>query len=640
MSAIWGCIDFSGNNVTNEENAVMQSGYDGMKIDRYNSMVNGNAFMGAAIQYTKIWTENETLPKKDDVLGIMFTCSGVVDNRSDLMKELAISDKNTTDGDIIFAAYKKWGAEMARKIYGSYSYAAYNYNSKDLYIGGDHVATRALFYMRVGSKLYFSTRIESMLRAVKERKLSKDWLILFASMKSLAILTNPENTVFENVNRVEGNHYYKFTANNKEKIKYWDFDDIKPLKLSSDAEYREKFREIYNTCVTQILDGVNGDPAILLSGGFDSTTVGALAAIDLKKQGKSLNGYTHIPIDGYVNNRNKRFYVTNEKDNVALFCDMYPNVKPHYISSPERDGFSNIDEILSCYESPYKSVTNVDWLFHMYKTAGEDGCKILLSGQSGNGSVSWGQFNDLQSLLLTKRSYIKLFKLTNNYCKNKNFSRKAAFKALIKGLFKKEEVKEDLFEDNIVNVETAKKLGITSKDERLKAETGEMFENITYKDIRRLAAGTTAFAHIGDAETGLSLKNGIIPRDPTRDIRIYEFCASIPLKCFVNEKAETRRLVRHYCSDLLPKSFLPENAPRGMQSSDSLDRVANKWSDLYPEIKSNCEQSYINEIFNEKSIDKLLTKYYNGLCDDTSDMEIRSLGIISVVSKFIARNAE
>ncbi len=641
MSAIWGCIDFSGNKIMENTSENMEKMFHSFKIDHFSNIVQNNAMMGCGLQHIKIWSKNEVLPKYDEAKGLLFTVDGVVDNRDEMIVALDIDNPHCPDGNIIFAAFEKWGAMMTKHLYGSYSYAAYNIKENELFLGGDHVATRALYYQIVGSKVYFSTRIDAILNASDEKEINEEWIALFMGVQSLNILTNPVDTPFKGVKRVEAFHYNHFTKDGMEKIKYWEYDDIKQLKLNSDEEYKQHFLSLFEKCVNETLAGIEGEPAIMLSGGFDSTVIGALAAKTMEKEGKNLYGYTHVPISKAAAKVPIMYRTGDESDIILHYCKMYPNIKPNFMSTPECDGFTDMKEIIKLYESPYKSHSNIAWVNAIYNKAGMNGHKILLNGQTGNATLSWGTMSEYLKDCIARKRFIKLITVANKYCKKMNYSRKLYFVYLMNMLKDNRKIDgKNYLEQSVLDKDMAKNVGIQNKDKRLSPKSGLMSikHSMKFEAQRKEAINPIAFAHIADAETAFSLKNGIIVRDPTRDIRIFEFCSAIPMGCFVNDQCQTRRMARYYCKNLLPDLFFKETALIGVQSADWFERLEPKWPEIYADIKRVLDlpqvSKYVKKEYKEHQVAKLKTLEKSA----QFNADLLTLGSIYLVGLFIEQH--
>ncbi len=642
MPGIWGYVDFTDADIDENIKAQMEKPFHKFKIDACFSENTQNATMGYIHQNIKVWSKNEKLPHLDKKNGDLFVADCVIDNRQELIAELCKGQNDIADGALLYLAIKKWGADMAKKVYGAYSYAHWKAKEKELVLGVDHTACRALYHRRVGNRVYFSTRMEAIL-SVSAKKLNEEWLALFLAMKPLSILTNPVDTPFVDVFRMKCASYNIFTAEKTDAVKYYDFENVKQIRYKTDAEYKNHFRKVYKQCVEQIIDGVDGKIGIMVSGGFDSSTIAAQAATKLAEDGKSLYGYTHVPVDNYKIRYSKKYHICDETNSVLKICKMYPNIIPTFLKSPEADGFSNIKEILDIYETPYKSMTNIDWINSLYKKAGQDNCKMLLTGQCGNGTVSYGRSEEFYLYeKIRSLHFIQAFSMANRACKAANFSRKLYFKHYMKELYKfylKPNKKENYLDDVYLSDEKISELGIKKDDERLIVNAGSSKHyTLPFQKLRRKILSEEIFAHSSEYDTAFSLKNGMVLRDPARDIRIQEFCSAIPIECFVNGVPERKRLVRYYCADLIPSEFLPENAPRGIQASDWCERIIGKWDLLYPQVKELVMTGSVRKFLNWEKVVKMVEQYEKVPEDDLNGYDFRDFGMLYGVGIFLEKH--
>ncbi len=640
MSAIWGCVDFESTEKQRDISTAMQSVYEGYRIDRYEVLEEENVIMGCGLQYIKRWSHKDQLPVVDRDMRVVFTTDCVIDNRRELMQKLKVDDAEIPDGALLFRAYQRWGPQMGVHVFGSYSYAAYHMDTKKLILGVDYIASRTLYYQRVGAKLYFGTRMDSILAGSKKKALNEEWLGIYLALEQLAILSNPEDTVYADVFRLEAAHYYVIDKHSVEKVLYRDVSQVEPLQLGSDEEYCAKFRELFQQCVEESIDGVCGEPGSMLSGGFDSTTTTAWAAKALEKENKNIYGYTYVPIDGYQTKINTKYYVPDETEKVREFASLYSNIKTNFIKKPEENGFTNMREILETYESPYKSITNLGWIHGLFKRIGDDGRKIVLIGQMGNMTISFGRTTEIYiQELVRQKKFLKALKTANRLAKKKRYSRKKYFPYLFKEMFGKIKEDDNYLEKGLLGAEKAKMLQIDYNDKRIETNgPADKYKRLSFQEYRQLAANSISYAHIADYDCGMSLKQGFLVRDPSKDARMLMFCNSLPIECFTNEKLETRRLVRIYCKDLLPQSFLPETAPRGVQSSDWRERIEPIWDEVYQDIARVLSHERVREFLDEKQLLDMLEKYKVIPEDDLYGYEFRKIGIVYLMGVFLEKN--
>jgi len=633
MSAIWGCVDLSGGALPDGLCAAMEQPLHDYKVDRYDSISEKNVVFGCGLQYIKRWSESEQLPLYDADTDTYFTADCLIDNRAELIDELCHGNTDIPDGALMYLAYKKWGEDMVKRIYGSYSYAIFEAAKNRLIVGADHTFDRTIYYQKVGGRIFFGTLIESVVQGAGGKPaLNEEWMAMFLSMRTLGILANPVDTPYLGVSRVVASHYCVFSGDGVTETEYWSpKKNALRLNYKKDVEYKEHFRELFGRCVRETIDGLADEPAILLSSGFDSSSVAAFAARELDKEGRKLHGYTHVPVPGHVSPYIPSIVNTNETDGVLNFCRMHPNVVPNFCPLPQCNGFSNLRKLLDTYETPFKSLINVDWICSLMELASAGGSRLMLTGQMGNSTISFGDITMFERHLIMRGRLIKAFSVMSRYSRLVHRSRRKHFLNIASSLLPvwllgipKD---TDYLEGTYISREFAKRMGITGLDKRLKKFNDRRLSRRIYsfRECRSLFFNPTAFAHISDAFTKQTLKSGIVVRDPTRDIRIFEFCLGVPIECFSNSEPATRRLARSYLSDMLPAEMLPESTPRGRQAGDWLERVSPNLDSILSEMELAFTAPGVSRIIDTDAALRAVKKY-RGKLDKKDDFEFIRLG--------------
>ena len=81
-------------------------------------------------------------------------------------------------------------------------------------------------------------------------------------------------------------------------------------------------------------------------------------------------------------------------------CAFTGNIEPHYIAAEDKNPLTEIDETLKIKEQPYKNLANSHWMNEIRREAADLGVGVLLNGQVGNATVSWGMFDLYLAYLL------------------------------------------------------------------------------------------------------------------------------------------------------------------------------------------------------------------------------------------------
>ena len=76
----------------------------------------------------------------------------------------------------------------------------------------------------------------------------------------------------------------------------------------------------------------------------------------------------------------------------------------------------------------------------------------------------------------------------------------------------------------------------------------------------------------GTVTTKMSLRYSLWDRDPTNDLRVIQFCLSIPEEQYVKNGME-RSFLRRATKNLLPDSVRLNHYVRGIQAADTIHRM-------------------------------------------------------------------
>lgn len=624
MSAIWGAINFKETEITHEMQTCLRIAFDKCKIDRYEEIIDKNVYMGCGIQYITPESVNEELPYKSD--GIYYTADVILDNREELCEMAGItkSEKNKMpDGRILFEVYKNKGKECLNDLLGVYTFVWYDNNKNTIEVVLDAVGNSCLYYTFVGEIFCFSSLMEPLVELKKENlHLSDRWFADFLGNDSLAMYNDLETTPFEGIYRIApaGHIVINGDCSIKKDI-YWNPYKRKDLDCKTDEDYKKAFLQIWNRAVRDTMR-VN-KTSILLSGGYDSTAVAAIAAPYLKEKGEKLYSYTSVPVrDFKVDTNSGR--CQDESENVKKTAQFYGNIETNFISLDDVDIWKTSKEMMKVIETPYKAILNVLWIYDAMKQAYNNGSRILLTGEFGNGTISFSGMKEYANYLYKKKDYKKLDYELKALSKSRNFSIAVA-KKIIKAESEGNNYEQlNVHGDSYVRRKVVEKTGVTRELRKLYRECNEvktdweksLDSNIDWRAMRQ----------IGEMHVKLSLFSGVILRDPTRDKRIMEFCINLPISQYCKDGAD-RRLVREYMKDIVP-SHVINSKERGQQSADVQYRIKKNWEITRKEwleiYKKNVNNRYVATLYAEQqledneSIDKVeqfeLTRHFYTVC--------------------------
>ena len=96
------------------------------------------------------------------------------------------------------------------------------------------------------------------------------------------------------------------------------------------------------------------------------------------------------------------------------------------------DGLTKLEELTPLLEIPTKSAPNVMWIDEIYKQCREQECYILLKGQNGNATVSYGKILTNLFYQMKHFHFLKAGKERKAFAKMMGVSEKRIIKAFFK----------------------------------------------------------------------------------------------------------------------------------------------------------------------------------------------------------------
>ena len=539
MSAIWGVVDFNGNSIKQDEIKGMSDSFSDCKIDKIQDISEGNYYLATGIQNIITEARLEQFPYIY-FDGKVMVADAVVDNRDEILSDLSLKNELSLqgiDGSILYEAISKNLRNALDKLCGAFVFAEYDEKEKVLYVANDVVGNRSVYYAFCDGRFVFSSLIKTIFPFMATIEVEEKWLSQFIDNDNLLIVDSPSETPYKGIYRLEPGELLVVTKNGIEHIGYWNpCKNVKTLKLKKDDDYKRLVLNTFKECVESVIREP-GETGIFLSGGLDSNAVAAYAAPYLKEKGKKLISYTSVPNDK-TEPIPETYYVSNERIYIEKLKEFHSNLEPHFIDVSKLDIIKIFKKVSKMVESPVKTVVNMAWIYEGVKQAEADGCKILLGGQYGNITISYGFFYNLFATYKWSGRFIKLVESVNKFGK----------------LFKRSRKRLLLYALKLKKIHSL-------------------------KHGRHLMYDKKSLRQVSETEMHDSLASGILFRDPTRDRRLIELVLSLPIECFVDAETD-RRLVRVYMKDIIPDFIRMDFYHRGSQGDSGFDQIRAQWEEI------------------------------------------------------------
>jgi asparagine synthase (glutamine-hydrolysing) len=548
---------------------------------------------------------HESLPRQHPASGIVLTAHARLDNREELLSVIARSGvcdeaisyrglgiasqkplAMTSDSELILHAYLRWGEECVQHLVGDWAFAVWDARQRKLFLARDHGGISSLYYYR-GPRLFaFASSIKGLLALpdVPQRPNllgMAHLLTVWHSGGAQAV----DQTAYEEILRLPPAHTLTVMADKVETRRYWFLENTPPVRLGSDDEYLEAFLEIYTEAVrcrlrtcpplhperseSKSKEGVKSGVGATLSSGLDSGSVCALAARELRARGERLPVFTSVPIYDTQHTARRGRY-GDESPLVELNRQFIGNLDVYYIRAENVSPLAGMARALELHDRPMHAAGNMFWIYALLESAQQQGLNVLLTGQVGNGTISWtGGVENFWRLILSgqwqtlwrqyKHSGLSPWKMVKRHLLRPIVMEIRRVFRNPSGLLGR----EPWAAYSAINPCWARSLDLAR---RMKASghdptftpPSDPFQ--AHVQLLRLNCGVGAIW----AEKGPAY--GLEVRDPTMDKRLMEFCLAIPDDQY-RLNGQDRALIRRAMQGLLPDE-VRLNTRRGLQAAD------------------------------------------------------------------------
>ena len=583
MSGIFGLINLDGRPASPESFQKMADEMAGWGPDGVGSIVSGSAAFGHSLLIVTHESRFEKMPIHDQDEGILFTAAARLDNRDELCNLFGIPHPErpiASDGQLVLKAYKIWGTESCKHIFGDWSFAAWHIKEQRLFLARDHIGNTGLYYYFKPPLVVFASDTEAIL-SHPEVPRELDELRLAQNLGLVISDTERYRTFWKEVRFLPAAHCMTMQQCHLETEKYWHLENSPSIQLGSDEEYLEGFLEQYRRAVRVRLNSVR-PIGTQLSAGLDSSSVTALAAEALLEKNQPLVAYTSVPMFP-----SEKFFpnaVTNEWPLAHQAAELYANIEHIPILSKNISPLAAVKQSLKILHAPQHAATNMFWIISMLENARQRNLGVMLTGQLGNGGVSWSGGRDYIFYLLARMQWKKGFKALISWKEKNGLSWYKSVKNQILRpiilplwsnyqnlLHSKIKLLYSFPEKNFI-----KRIGLHDKD-RVKMQTPRI-DTLTERMITIIINGTMA----GPVCHSLGSFYNLEIRDPTADVRLLEFCMGVPDVQYTFEGGN-RMLIRRAMVGILPDHFR-WNVKRGKQAADIIPRLVKQHDELVKEM--------------------------------------------------------
>ena len=585
MSGIFGFINLDGRPAAPEHFRAMANEMAKWGPDGVGSIFSGSAAFGHALLIVTHESRFEKMPYCDANEGILFTATARLDNRDELCDIFGIANPErpiTSDGQLVLKAYKKWDSDSCKHIFGDWSFAVWHIKEQRLFLARDHLGNTGLYYYFKPPLIVFASSIEAILfhpevpRKLNELHLAKR--MEFGYSEETVSQTYWKDVCFLPASQTMTVKQAKF-----EKEKYWHLENASAIRFCSNEEYLEGFLEQFRRAVRVRLNSIR-PIGTTLSAGLDSSSVTALAAEALREQNQPLVAYTSVPL--YPSEKLFPNRLTDEWPLAHQIAERYDNIEHVPVRADNMTTLDAIRQSLNITHEPQHSASNMNWIISIFDEARRRNLGVTLTGQLGNGGVSWSGGRNYIPYLFVQNQWQKGWRALTAWRNRYGFSLFRAVKSqLLRPVllplwseyhnFLHPEKQTKLFY-SFIHEDFIRQLGLNDKD-KINMQV-ERIDPLTERMLMIILNG----AMTGTFWPYFGASYSMDVRDPTADVRLLEYCMGVPDEQHTFEGGE-RMLIRRAMSGILPDS-VRWNIIRGLQAADIRTRLINQREELEGEL--------------------------------------------------------
>jgi asparagine synthase (glutamine-hydrolysing) len=235
----------------------------------------------AALAHRHSWATpeevGETQPLSDPSGRYWIVCDGRVDSRDELLPTLGASPgegAGMSDAAVLLEVFARWGVAGFARVVGPFAAAIWDATERRLTLVRDALGDRPLCYALLPGAVVAASEEQAVLAhpgvsdALDERRVAQ--FFAFGGLDGDA-------TFFTAVREVLPGHALVVESGRATTVRYWEAAAAEPLRLRDDREVAEAFAERLRAAVRAHLRGTT-PPALMLSGGLDSSAIAATAA--------------------------------------------------------------------------------------------------------------------------------------------------------------------------------------------------------------------------------------------------------------------------------------------------------------------------------------------------------------------------
>jgi len=525
--------------------------------------------------------------------GLHLAFDGWIANRDEIEPMLGIEPeraRSMPDSTLAMAAWRRWGEGALDRMDGAFALIVWDEVAHRLTAARSVRGAPPLHWHESTGRIVLATTagaihaLGDVARALDEVKFADSLVLNY---------NDAERSYFKHINRLRMGRVMTASQSGLAVRRYFDLRAAPPVRFARDDDYVDAGRELLERAVRRSLR-TNETPAMMLSAGLDSTAVAVTAIGQLRGVGGApfpLVSFTAVPEPGWEGQSALRGAMGDESGPVRELAALYPEIEANFVDCAGQDFTTWLDRLFLLGEAPPRAVNNLAWYVEILRQARQRGKRVVLTGESGNGTFSLSGVGLFPQLARRGRWLTLWRQLRALGYPRRAMLRPVAGFALLPLLPPRmgrmlrlllgddaahgHAVRSVIRADYAREIDLAARMRATGFDDTFaqpafgELRSAAMFDSGAGEDARCVAMGAQALTCVQ-------------VRDPLADRALAAFCAGLPQEQLLWNGVD-RRLARRLMAGRLPDAVL--RAPYGDQGADAFARTTR----LLPEIARELE---------------------------------------------------
>ncbi len=494
--------------------------------------------------------------------GLLGAAEGVLDNRAELGPALALTQeqlRHTRDCELMHLAFQRWGRDSVHHLLGDYVWVYWDPVRRLLTLGRDHNGNSVLYFSGTAGLLAFSTSHQA-LAGLSWVGRELDPLSMAAT---IARLHPPRGrTVRADIRVLPPAHTATWRGRGVRMQRHWFPEETEPWSGQSADTYREALVAGIRESADRMYARAQ-QPALTLSAGLDSGAL-AWAWTQTAPRPADLAAYCATPLFDTQAGWPEGF-VANELPQAQATAAQLGLCGPIHIAAEDWDPLRGVEYMLQANLEPSVGVGNMYWIAALLQVVQQEGHDLLMTGQQGNGTISWygrpwsRSFTDLAS----QRSLVFAFtrKVIRPFL---HWGLASSYHRLSRGM-------EPWLAHSLLQPAMARRLHLREYISQTDFHSCYQFVG---QDARlpRLQVIEPGRSRVGMRWAERGHFHGVRIRDATASKDLVELCLSIPDAVWSGPRGADRWLMRQAMTGKLPPAATG-SLVRGRQSADLFQRL-------------------------------------------------------------------